>query len=236
MAFGFGSLACVMTLLGGSGSQGQQQPAIPNEARRRIAQAMWPENLFDSTGRSEGRFIRRAFQPAYADLEIRPAAAPVGLPDVSLFVGTAYPSGCSHCGTRTYVVAQRGAEFISLLSPEDIQYLAPWATPEALGDSVALRTFVISVLRATCFLGCEVRQVHRRSEIPDADSPFLRRADGQEGAWQLPRTYAWQRNGGVLVDIALLAPGYGIYAVRASYEGRDRLRVSISAAAHFVMS
>ena len=207
---------------------------IPAEVRRRIAQAIWPENLFDSTGRPERGFMRRPFQPAFADLHIRRVTTPAVLPGVSLFVGEARPSECSHCGTRRYAVAQRDSTFQTLLDPDDIAYLAPWASPDVLGDPVTLRTFVLTALQATCLIGCDVQHVRKRSDVPDADSPFLRPADEGASTWQMPRAYSWQRNGGVLVEFALHSLGRGVFSARAESEGPDRVRVSVSPIAWYM--
>lgn len=207
---------------------------IPHQVRRRLAQAIWPENLFDSTGQPEPGFVRRGYKPEFSDLRIRHARAPEVLPDVMLFIGEAVSSGCPHCGVSRYAVAQRDSTFFTLLRAEDIAYLARWAKPGALADSVALREFVISSLRATCLVGCDVRQVHDRSEVPDADTPFLRPVGGDRTGWKIPRTYAWQRNGGVLVDFALLSHARGVYSVHAETGGPDGLRISVSPAAYYV--
>jgi len=212
-----------------------QSAAIPNEARRRIAQAIWPENLFDSTGRPAPGFVRRPFRPAYADLRIRAGVLTEVLPSTRFFIGTAYPSVCDHCGTRTVVVAERGGEMRTLLEPSDIEYLADWAPVSALSDSTSLRSFVLASLRATCFLGCDVRQVRRRSDIPNVDSPFLRPEDSHAKSWKFPRTYAWQRNGGVQVEMPLWAPGDGLYEARAKFDGPGRVSISIEPLARIAL-
>lgn len=209
--------------------------AIPGEVRRRIAQAVWPENLFDSAGQPEPGFVRRYYRPALTDLRVRRAMTPPGLPGVSLFVGEARQSDCSHCGTITYAVAQRGATFLTLLGPDDIADLVNWATPETVSDTVALREFALATLRATCLIGCDVRQVQDRNEVPNADSPFLRGANEQSSSWDMPRTYSWQANGGVLVAFALYAPGMGVYGATFQVDGPDRVLVSISPVARIFM-
>jgi len=235
------NLAASIIALAISSSAGAQHASavassgtIPNEVRRRIAQAIWPENLFDSTGAPERDFIRRPFRPTFADLRIRRVSALPTLPAVELYVGSAYSSGCFDCRTWTYAVAQHGTQFLTMLGPDDIGYLAPWVPQKVLSDSTRLRGFVIDVLGATCLLGCEVKQVHRRAEIPDVDSPFLRAADGENTTWQMPRTYSWQRNGGVLLEFALFGAGSGVYTVRAEWNGTDRLNVSVSPVARYI--
>jgi len=229
----FSSAALVLVVA--SCSAGQQESPVPNEVRRRIAQAVWPENLFDSSGQPDRGFVRRPFRPEFADLHIRRAGAIDGLSGATLFVGTAVPSACIHCAEPTYAVAQRGSEFVSLLGPEDIAYLAPWAGKDVLGDSVRLRSFVISALRETCFLGCEVKQILERSEVPHPDSLFLRPIGEDRGPWRVPRTYSWQQDGGVVLEFAIFSRRFGVYRAWAEWDGLESLQLSVAPVAHFML-
>ncbi|HET7584886.1 MAG TPA: hypothetical protein VFK13_08265 [Gemmatimonadaceae bacterium] len=132
----------------------------------------------------------------------------------------------------TYAVAQRDSTFQTLLRADDIEYLAPWIEPSILLDSAALRDFVIGALHVTCFIGCDVQQVRRRADVPDADSPFLR--SETLGDWRVPRTYSWQSGGSTLVEFAVHS-AEGVYAVRVDVPGRGRLLVSISRVARYML-
>lgn len=211
-----------------------QKDTVPPEVRRRIAQAIWPENLFDASGNPERGFIRRRFRPAFGDLHIRRVNGLDGMPNVALYVGQAVVSSCDHCGTYTVAVAERDSAFLSVLGPNDLEYLLAWATTDRLSDSVSLRSLVVSELRATCFIGCDVKQVRDVAEIAERESPFLRPVDDSVRHWRLPRTYSWQRNGSVLTEFAVYSPGFGVYAVRAEY-WPQHFAVSVSPVARFVL-
>jgi hypothetical protein len=223
----------IATILACSAPKGEHD-TVPPGVRRRIAQAVWPENLFDAAGQPERGFVRRALQPAYSELRIRRVAAPASLPGVTLFIGEARNADCVHCRAVTYAVAQHDSTFVSLLNPDDVQYLAVWAKPAILRDSTALRSFVQASLEATCLIGCDLKQVRRREDVPDADSPFLRAVDDSRD-WKMPRTYSWQQNGGVLVEFVLYSAGRGVYAAKAESESEGRIAVAISPVAWYVM-
>ena len=207
---------------------------VPPDVRRRIAQAVWPENLFDAAGQPERGFVRRPLRPAYSELRIRRVTAPAALPGVTFFIGEARNADCVHCGAVTYAVAQHDSTFVSLLDPDDVQYLAVWTKPAALRDSAALRNFVQAALEATCLIGCDLKQVRRREDVPDADSPFLRAVDDTR-EWKMPRTYSWQQNGGVAVEFVLHSAGRGVYGASAESESQGRIAVAISPVARYVM-
>src|SRR5688572_19770824 len=142
---------------------GQAQPAsdsVPVEVRRRLAQAIWPENLFDSQGRPESGFIRRGFRPDFEDLRIRRGAPLPDLPGVTVWIGSAYPTGCSHCATVVRAVVQRDSQFITLLEPTDLPLLVAWVQPAFQhADTVRVREFIVAFLRSSCFLGCELAPI-----------------------------------------------------------------------------
>src|SRR5262245_8421709 len=220
------AFAWTCVAIGGCARNSDQKDTVPSEVRRRIAQAIWPENLFDSAGKPERGFTRRPVRPAFRDLQIRPASSIDGMPNVVVYVGQAKVSGCVHCGTYTVAVAQRDTSFVSLLGPRDLEFLAAWAATDRLADTASLRRLVISQLRATCFIGCDVQHVGSRAEVLQGN-PFLVPVDANATRWRLPNTYSWQKNVGAVVDFPVYSPGFGVYAVRAEYLGPS-VAISVS--------
>ena len=218
-----GALALLVTSASAQASQ-----AVPNEVRRRLAQVVWPENLFDSTGAPERGFVRRTFQPAYADLRIRSGDTVGTLPGVALYIGTAYPSGCFDCRTRRYAVAKRAGEYVSLLRPDDIQYLGVWASPEAFRDTASLRQFVLRTLAATCLVECDLAIVTKLADLGYPDSTLVTSSASPSRPVPIPRAYARQQDGWLVVEFALHSRGYGLFAVRAEYGNGRPLHVSIT--------
>jgi hypothetical protein len=208
-----------------------QRDSIPAEVRRRIAQAVWPENLFDSLGRPESGFVRRAFRPAYHDLLIHQALPIPDLPGVTVWMGDAYPSGCSHCGTTVRGVARRGAMDITLMEPEDLELLAAWVDPPFEdADTVRVRQFVLNFLRSTCFLGCEVQLVSR-SDSADPDLQFFRAAKQANESVTIPRMYSHVSSAGLTVEFPLRSLN-AIYRIRAERNYRGIFSVSVTPVAY----
>lgn len=212
----------------------QSGDEVPGEVRRRLAQAIWPENLFDAAGNPEPGFVRRPFRPDFADLQVRRGLGVPELPGVAFYVAEAYPSGCSHCRTWRAAVAERGEQRITLLAPEDLQHLASWVGRPVLEDSSRLRAFILGALQSTCLVGCDPIQVRNPSDIPDAASPFLRAVNGEGGEWSMPRTYSWQSDGATVVEFPLFVRGTGVFITRAQWSGRELLHVAVEPVARYM--
>jgi len=197
-----------------------QGDSIPAEVRRRIAQAVWPENLFDSLGRPESGFVRREFRPAFHDLLIRQASPIRDLPGVTVWMGNAYPSECSHCRSVVRGVARRGTTFITLMEPEDLELLADWVDPPfERADTVRVRQFVVNFFRSTCFLRCEIQLVSR-GDTADPDLRFFRAVEQAKKSVTIPRMYSHVSSAGLTVEFPLRSLN-AIYRIRAerNYRG-----------------
>ena len=198
----------------------------PAPVVRRIAQAVWPENLFDSLGHPEPGFVHVPSRPKYSDLRItKRTEVPDRFAGVILYAGSAYPSDCFHCRGVRRAVAQRASEYVTLLEPEEIEQLLPWAAPAlAITDSVELREAIVGLLELSCLLGCEIQHVRERAEVPRAD--FWSAADPNAEGWAMPRTYSHVSSTGLTLDFPVLARD-GLFQIKAALDRRGNYYVMV---------
>ena len=189
---------------------------VPAQVVRRVAQAIWPRQLFDSAGRPESPFQRSAFEPGYADLRITRSSASVArLPGVIFYVASAYPNSCSHCRTWRVAVVERDSVFLTVLESRDLADLLTWAEPRlADGDSLGIREFIVQVLGASCILGCgQMHQVRALRELPATEAQLLRPVDDDKQNWRFPRTYTHSSPGQMYMEFVLRQPSSVLYRV-----------------------
>lgn len=218
----------LITLLGLVGSGGvteaQRIPAdIPAAVIRRVSQAIWPDQLFDSTGRPERGFSPDGFQPRFSDLVIEARDGKVTrLPGVRFFYGHAYPSHCSDCGMRVASVAVRGDSSLTLMGPDDINKLIPWLRePIALADSGAARELLLEILTASCIIGCRIEWLRPNQALSEADSSLARHVDGSFAHWTRPPTSSHVSPGQMEMQF-LLIETEAVWVVNVTQQGGGR--------------
>jgi hypothetical protein len=232
--------AIVLTLVSLAGVEAQSIPSdIPPVVVRRISQAIWPDQLFDSAGRPEPGFNVGGFRPSFSDLVIEGRAVEVsGLPGVRFYYGHAYPSQCSHCQTYIAAVAVLGDSSLTLMGPNEVNKLTSWRSiPIGLADSGEARRFVVETLRATCLVGCQVRWLPPTTPLSGNDSSYVRHVDGSFAHWSRPRTYSHVSPGQMTMEFLLIDPGQAIYQIRVQQQRDGRsLLYSIEPSAWFGLS
>ncbi len=207
----------------------QIDSSVPSVVVRRIAQAIWPRQLFDSLGRPERTFERRAFEPAWEDIRVRRVSGSIaGVPDIDVFVGTAYPDGCSHCRTWVAAVVTRGNDALTMTEPSHLMDLLGWIEPRGLQhDSVAVKRFVLSALGATCLLSCAtLQQVRSVADLESLEAQLLRPLRG-DGPVEMPRASARQDECTLTLHLAFKVPSRLLYSVQVSVDNCRGLRVFI---------
>jgi hypothetical protein len=231
-------VSSLLVLLALGPVEGQAQTgnkSVPVEVRRRLAQAIWPESLFDSQGRPESGFIRRGFRPAFADLRIRRVAPLPDLPGVTVWIGSAYPTGCSHCATVVRAVVQRDSQFITLLEPTDIPLLVEWVQPAFQhADTVRVREFIVAFLRSSCFLGCELAPIAPTEGVPSSELRMFHAPDYPDQPVAIPRTYSHVSSAGLSLEFVVRTID-AIYRITAARDWRGSLSLSVTPVAYHML-
>lgn len=202
---------------------GQVVPAgTPVVVLRRAAQAIWPDQLFDSTGHPEPGFVVDGFRPSFADLVIERRSEQVSrLPGVEFYYAHAYSSGCSHCRNYVAAVAVRGDSSLTLMSPNDVNKLIPWfSAPIAAADSTSAREFLLETIRASCIIGCRTRWLRPSERLSENDSLYARHADPrfERQDWKRPRTYSHVSPGQLTMEFLLLDPARAIWVAHVQQQ------------------
>ncbi len=203
----------------------QRIPAtVPPVVVRRVAQAIWPDQLFDSLGRPEARFTGSPFRPDYEDLIIEPKGMTVSrLPGVSFYYGHAYPSACSHCQMVVVAVAARGDSSVTLREVSEIGKLITWLdTPIAVHDSTAAKELLLQFLSATCLIGCDAQLLPPRKALSREDSAYIQSVGEGSRPWVRPRTYSHASPGQMEMEFLVINPGLMIWriVVTQQHDGR----------------
>lgn len=228
-ATGFLTLALVVT--GHLAAQNVSGP-VPAPVVRRIAQAIWPEQLFDPAGRPEGGWVARRSSPGYSDLHISEAKTGLTrLPRVRIYSGRAYPAGCFHCGTVRRAVAERDGQYVTLMDPDDLALILNWSEPHfRVRDSLLIRDVIVQLLTASELLGPRAQRVNSRADLPATLEGWWRPADVRDSTWNVPRTYSHGLPGGLTLEFPVLA-GATLYGVGLQFEEDSTYSMVVSVAA-----
>jgi hypothetical protein len=153
-----------------------QHDGVPSVVMRRLTQAIWPDLLFDSTGKPEQPFKRLRWPMGYPDYNhLQVSTHPVK--SARFLADTMYaalvPSETNHGAPTRRAVWRRASDAITLLEPSDIGLVLDRASPAlTVADSLELRQTALDLLAASCLLACDVsfpvqRRVGAGDRLPD---------------------------------------------------------------------
>jgi hypothetical protein len=210
---------------------------VPAPVTRRIVQAIWPAQLFDTAGKPQGGWVARPFHPRYSDLHITEGKTGfTRLPRVRIYSGWAYPAGCFHCGTVRRAVAERDGKYVTLMEPEDLALILSWSEPRfRVRDSLLIRDVIVQLLAASELLGPRVERVTSRADLPATLEGWWRPADVRDSIWNVPRTYSHGLPGGLTLEFPVLA-GATLYGVGLRFEEESTYDVLVTLAADATLS
>lgn len=203
-------------------------PGTPSVVVQRIAQAIWPDQLFDSLGRPRPGFAPFAGAPLFESLTIEHRTVHVArLPGVEFYVGSA-AGNCFDCGGRVAAVALRGDTSITLDALADLDELAArFGARFPQGDSAGIRGYLLDLLNATCLAGCPARLLGWQDPLPREDSLLARPAMPTSSAWRRSATYATVHPGRMEMEFVVLVPWQAIWTARI-VQARDGGYLDIS--------
>ena len=218
-----GAVLCLLSI--GAPARAHTQQAPPPAIRRRLAQALWPEVLFDSTGHPSGRLhVRGGRGDPRTSLRLAPAAPVTGMPGVQVFVGDAFR--CFDSRSDIAAVAVRGADTVTLREPADLQLVLPWLGDSlTAADSARIRHATMAWLDATCLLGGGVRPVSQRSDVRDTGGVFSLRAANGDSTWTLPPASVGP-NGSYTEYQFGIRSGFGVYQLSVAWTPAAKYLVS----------
>ena len=201
---------------------GQVIPAgTPTAVVRRISQAIWPDQLFDTLGRPEPGFAPVGGAPLFTSLSITHRQDKVArLPGVEFYFGGA-AGNCFDCGARVVAVATRGDTAITLQHPADLARLpARFGVRFAQWDSVGIREFVLELLNASCLAGCPADLLGAEDRIGRSDSVLARPVTPTTTVWRRSATFTNARAGVLQMEFVVLIPRHGIWTAKVT-QGRE---------------
>jgi len=215
-------LAVACSLVASRIARGQVIPAgTPTVVVRRISQAIWPDQLFDSAGRPERGFAPVAGAPLFSSLTIEHRRERVvRLPGVDFYLGGA-AGNCFDCGARVAAVAIRGDTAITLQRPADFDQLpARLGIRFVQGDSAGIKEFILELLNASCLAGCPARLLGPDDRLARFDSVLARPMLPTTTIWRRSATYTSFRPGVMEMEFVVLIPRHGIWTAKVT-QGRE---------------
>ena len=203
-----GAVLCLLSI--GAPARAHTQQAPPPAIRRRLAQALWPEVLFDSTGHPSGRLhVRGGRGDPRTSLRLAPAAPVTGMPGVQSIRRGRVPLLRLSQRHRRGGCAQHGSGDAG--EPADLQLVLPWLGDSlTAADSARIRHATMAWLDATCLLGGGVRPVSQRSDVRDTGGVFSLRAANGDSTWTLPPASVGP-NGSYTEYQFGIRSGFGVY-------------------------
>ena len=172
-------LLCAIFIASATEPGSRQEAAPPHTVVRRLAQALYPLVLFDSTGKPEA-----GQAPVYKLSEffqVHESESSPELPGVEVWEGTAFR--CYDCSfDRAAVVRLHGTEY-SIIGIGDLAPVLEAVLPPRMADSATVRVKVVALLGTTCIIECRVLPSPIQGRYQGPDHAGACRASSSFGAW-----------------------------------------------------
>ena len=149
-------------------SQSAPPAGVPPSVLRRLAQALWPEVLFDSLGRPVPGFRVRGFRgnPS-SGFRVESVASDPVVGGLEIWRGSVVR--CTDCQISSVAVVQDGPEFMTVLEAADLALPLESVLADGPVDAARVRRVGLGLLERTCILGCGVRVLTSPTDMkPDA--------------------------------------------------------------------
>ena len=139
---------------------GGQTTAPPPSVKRRLGQMLFPQVLFDSTGKPE---LGQPFVGDPHGFGMHRAGPSPELPGVEVWQGWTFR--CFDCDADRAAVILTGTEEYSIATVANLGPVLQALLPAQNADSAAIRVKVLALLELTCILDCHVWVLGSKADV-----------------------------------------------------------------------